>query len=65
MILAVVGDQKQAERHLTESYRRMVELRGPRTYRSRLARERILDLSETLDRPERLESYREDVTGTR
>ncbi len=58
MILADLDDHETAERHLTESYRRMVELRGPRTYRSRLALERILELSEILDKPERRESFR-------
>ena len=58
MILVALKRYEEAEPHLTEGYERMVELRGPITYRSQLALERILELSETLDKPERLERYR-------
>ncbi len=57
--LAAMDKYHEAEDSLTEGYDRMVELLEHRdTYRSSMARQRILDLSEALGRPERLERYR-------
>ena len=59
MILAASDRLETAERLMVEGYDRMVELaQGRHTYRSRLALERLLELSEALGRPRRLEKYR-------
>ncbi len=58
MILTASGGYQEAEPYLTEGYRRMAGLRSSRTYRSRLALERILDLYQAWNKPEEFEQYR-------